>query len=47
MWKVGQENKKLRSMLIHYLGELKLHYSRQDSKRLCENLIEKLENENF
>jgi hypothetical protein len=45
--KVGQENKKLRSMLIHYLGELKIHYSRPDSKRLCEILIEKLENENF
>jgi hypothetical protein len=44
LWEVGQENKVFKAELIHYLGELKMLYTRQDSKRFCEEKIHKLKN---
>jgi hypothetical protein len=39
-----EENKQLKAELIHYLGELKMLYTRQDSKKFCEEKIQKLKN---
>jgi hypothetical protein len=44
LWEVGQDKKVLKEELIHYLGELKMLYTRQDSKRFCEEKIHKLKN---
>jgi hypothetical protein len=43
---MGSRSRKqgIQSRTFHYLGELKMLYTRQDSKRFCEEKIHKLKN---